>query len=472
MKNVLTRAALAVWALAGCSDDKQATEKGPCDPDDQASCAAGQVCEQVGDDPKSLECLAPVLIKGRVTDAFDGVGLSGATVVALDANGAARTRVVLSADDGSYALPVSSKRRADKTPVEESVVLRVAAADHQPFATAPRSALPIALAEARPADDESSFELQNAATDVALIPLPEAERGGATVVGTVLGEQRAGVLVLSVVAGQAVSTAISDQTGSFTLFNVPTGAGVLEGYRAGAAFTPLEISTPASGLSNLELSPSLAKLSDVSGSINIVNAEGGLTTSVILVAASTFDPQAVRGEAPQGLRVADVSGSFTVKSVPPGRYAVLAAFENDRLVRDPDQNIAGTDVVFVDVGQSGGTVNLEQSFKITEALAVTAPASEGVARVAAGMVRLAFADDSSEDGYELRVYDAFGNLVKDEKALPRVTGQPNVEYQLDAKSFTPGMLYQFRAFSFRETNGKRTYISGTEDLKGVFEITP
>jgi hypothetical protein len=157
--------------------------------------------------------------------------------------------------------------------------------------------------------------------------------------------------------------------------------------------------------------------------------------------------------------------------VPPGRYAVLAAFENDRLVRDPDQSIAGTDVVFVDIDGSGTSVTLEQSFKITEALAVTAPSAEGVARLPAGNITLSFADDSSEDGYELRVYDAFGNLVKEENTLPRVTGKPTVDYQLDASQFAPGMLYQVRAWSFRESNGKRSYISATEDLKGVFEIT-
>ena len=34
--------------------------------------------------------------------------------------------------------------------------------------------------------------------------------------------------------------------------------------------------------------------------------------------------------------------------------------------------------------------------------------------------------------------------------------------------FTPGQYYQFRAYSWRTKGGGKTYISATEDLKGVF----
>ncbi|MFT5356978.1 MAG: hypothetical protein ACI9KE_004205, partial [Polyangiales bacterium] len=36
------------------------------------------------------------------------------------------------------------------------------------------------------------------------------------------------------------------------------------------------------------------------------------------------------------------------------------------------------------------------------------------------------------------------------------------------QSLEPGMVYQFRAYSWRERGGGRTYISSTEDLLGVF----
>ncbi len=477
MKSTLGRAlGLSLLALlAACSDDEKKDEG--CKPDDAASCEDGFVCEQLGSG-ETYSCLRPVIVSGRVFDALDAMGVAGATVVGLDANGAARTRVAETGADGTYELPVSVPRNEDGSPVQESITLRVAAADHQPFPLAPRSALPIELekavneAEGDDADEAeaSNYRIANAATDVSLIPLPMAERGGVTVSGTVSAEKAGGVLVLAVSAEVAQSSAVSDLDGAFRLFNVPVGSVTFEGYRAGLALEPSARDVTASGLSDVVLAASDAKLSTVEGSVNIVNAAGGSATSVILVAASTFDAKTARGEAPAGLRAADVGGAFSIADVPPGRYAVLAAFENDGLVRDPDTNIAGTEIVFVDVPASGGSVSLEQSFKVTGALGVTSPGADGVEKVSGSSVPLVWANDSSENGYELRVYDALGTLVLEELTLPSVSGGATVDYDLDTSLLEPGMLYQFRVLSYRDKSGERSYISATEDLRGVFEL--
>lgn len=476
-----TRLRLATAALtlllAACGEEEKKAEDENCKPEDVASCGDGLVCEQVGDSGETFACLPPVLVTGRVFDALDGAAIAGATVVGLDANGAARTRVARTNAEGLYELPVSIPRREDGSPVEEAITLRVAASDHQPFPVAPRTALPIQLADAHKVEANdagaqalATYTFASAATDVALLPLPAEEQGRAIVTGRVDAAQAGGVLVVAG-GGEATSaTAISDLDGAFVLFNVPTGAITLEGYRAGLAVEPKAVQVPESGLEDVVLTASAAELATVTGSINIVNAPGGSKSSVILVVASTFDAEAVRGETPAGLRAANVSSGFTIENVPPGRYAVLAAFENDQLVRDPDTNIAGTEIVFVDVPNTGGTVTLDQNFKVTEALNIVAPGANGVEKVPAGPLTLEWADDSSEDGYELRVYDAFGDLVKEETALPAVKGSATVTYELDASSFQPGMLYQFRVRSFREPKGTRSYISASEDLKGVFEI--
>lgn len=460
----------ALLSAAGCDDGEDRKAAVRCEPGVATGCAEGLVCEQVGS--TGTACLPPIWVSGRVVDALSASGLGGATVVGLDANGAARTRVARSAADGSYTLPVSVRRDASGAPIQDAITLRVAAADHQPFPTAPRTALPIDLSLARLQSADggagtSGYVLANAATTVTLIPLPIAERGGVTVEGTVSASAGGGVLVLAVRDTRAVSSALSDRDGAFVLFNVPTGSVRIEGYRAGLTLTPAQIDVPGAGLTGVTLTGSSAALSTLSGSVNIVNATGGLTTSVILVVASTFDPEAVRGEAPQGLRAANVGGAFSIADVPPGRYAVLAAFENDLLVRDPDQGIAGTDVVFVDV-PSGA---LSQSFKVTGALDVVSPGASGVESVVRGPVTLTWKDDSSEDGYELRVYDALGSLVHEDTQIASVTGSANVAYTLDAASFVPGMLYQFRVWSYRDRQGGRTYISATEDLRGVFQIS-
>jgi hypothetical protein len=78
-------------------------------------------------------------------------------------------------------------------------------------------------------------------------------------------------------------------------------------------------------------------------------------------------------------------------------------------------------------------------------------------------------DDSSEDGYELAVYDAFGTLVHENTMVPEGSGT-DVTYQMTGVTMQPGMIYQFRAKSFRRMD--RCFISSTEDLRGVFVFQP
>lgn len=451
--------ATTLLAASACGGDGK---DGPCTLGSNDGCETGQVCEEVVGGENA--CFAPVTIEGRVFDTADDVGIANATVVALDANGGARSNVVRSAADGTYALPVPTRRDAEGVPVADAVTLRVSAAGYQTFPTAPRSALPLQLGDAVAGDE--GYVLRNAASDVGLVSIGVV---GGTIEGTVSGpaELVGGVLVVAEQGGVAVSSAVSGSDGDFLLFNVPNGSTVVAGYRAGVVIAP-ETVDATGALTDVVLDATTAGVARVSGSVNIVNAPGGSVTSVILAVASTFDEDAARGEAPAGLRVANVSNAFTFEGVPPGRYAVLAAFENDGLVRDPDTNIGGTEIVFVDV--AGADVTLDTSFKVTGALAVRSPGAEGVDVLGAGDPTFVWEDDSSEDGYELVVVDALGDVVHTAD-VGGVSGSANVTYTWTGAALEPGMIYQFRVKSFRERSG-RTYISATEDLRGVFEYQP
>jgi hypothetical protein len=148
---------------------------------------------------------------------------------------------------------------------------------------------------------------------------------------------------------------------------------------------------------------------------------------------------------------------------------VLAAFENDDLVRDPDEAIGGTAIMSVSV--AGAPVDVA-GFKITGALAVVAPGAEAP-ELLSGAPRFEWVDDSSEDGYEVTVLDTFGTEVWKDTEVPRVTGSTNVTLEYGGPELSSG-YYQFRAVSWRDATGKgagtRTYISATEDLKGVFIV--
>jgi hypothetical protein len=451
----------AATTVAGC----HCGNKDTCDPArGDEDCSGGQVCELVTDgDPM---CFDPVVVAGIVYDTADGSPIEGALVVALDANGAPVTDVAVSDVAGAYRLGVPTERDADGNLTGGNVTLRASADGYQTFPGGIRTALPIDLATAVATDGE--LVVMNTATDIGLIAVPGGG-GLASISGNVAAGT--GVLVVAeLVGGGAGLSAVSDRDGDYTIFNVPDGDYQVRGYAADVQLVPADVTVAGADLTGVDLAVADTPLTTINGSVQIVNAPGGSTTSVVLVVASTFSATFARGEVPPGLRAPrtgppDVSGAFTITGVPDGSYAVLAAFENDGLVRDPDPAIAGTQIVFVDLPDpAGAVIDLADSFKVTEALVVLGPGVDAPEAVDAAPT-LSWVDDSSEDFYELRVYDALGSEVW----FQMVPGASGTDLAIPyGGPLDPGMFYQFRATSFRTPGGVPGPISTTEDLRGVF----
>jgi hypothetical protein len=454
-------------------------EGGACEPD-KPECAGGLVCAELA--AGGFACYPPVNVIGMVFDAQTKGPIEGANVIALDDQATAITDVAVSDAAGNYKLVLPVPRDADGVPVKDMLItLRGSAADYQTFPGGLRTALPISTADVTAADKPKGWTLDTTLTDIALLALPPDQQGLPSISGTVTadGGKAAGVLVIAEDANGKGISAISDLKGAYTIFNVPDGAYTVHGYAAGIQLTPKDATMAGQPLTGVDLVASMDALGTISGSVNIVNAPGGSVTSVVLVVASTFDDTFVRGEVPRGLRSPlsgppDVSGAFTIKDVPAGSYVVLAAFENDGLVRDPDPNIAGTQIVTVDMPAPGTDVTLASSFKITEALEVFGPGVDAPEAVTAPPT-LRWADDSSEDFYTVFVYDAYGNRAWclsddiddacDGPAIPGVSGSNEVSVTYGGP-MEPGMYYQFRATSWRNAGP----ISATEDLRGVFYV--
>lgn len=418
------------------------------------------MCEQV--EGGKTGCFGPVSIEGRVVRADDiDTGVEGARVVGRDENGEVVSRgVAVSGGDGSYSLRVPTARKSDGTPSVPDLMLRADAAGFATFPSGLRIALPVDVSA--PEQAGKGYRVHNDSTNIALDALPDA-KGLGSVSGKVLAPDAAGTLV---VAGGA--SAIADRDGSYVVFNVPAGAQEVRGYAAGlsldSASAMVEAGAEAKGI---DLAASDKPLGSVDGDVSFVNASAQ-STSVVLVVESTFNQALSRGEVPRGLRAFPVTGKYSFADVPSGDYVVLAAFENDELVRDPDQAIGGTAIQHISVVSAAVDV---PSFKITGALDVTAPGANGP-EIVSGTPMFEWADDSSEDGYEVTVFDTFGNEVWKNVDVQRVTGSSTVTLAYGGPELTAG-YYQFKAVSWRaqkKSGVGRTYISATEDLKGTFIV--
>ncbi len=461
MQHVLRLTVLGLtlsWLTVGCGSDDPPPASATCDVDAQSGCAAGLACEKV--EGGTTACFAPVFVEGRVLVASDGkTGIASARVAGRDESGGLASRdVAISGADGGFRLAIPAQRKADGTPVLGKVALRADAAGYATFPSGLRVALPIDVTAPTKASD-GSYVIKNASTDVALDAITATGLG--TVSGVVKAPLSAGTLV---VTGGA--SGIAGRDGTFTVFNVPSGSQEVRGYQKGLQLKPATAAVTAGAeTKGVELLASSDALAVVSGDVSFVNA-GSSTTTVVLVVKSTFNVALARGEVPKGLRTTVSGGKYSLTDVPVGSYVVLAAFENDDLVRDPDTTIGGTVIQSIDVASAAVSV---PGFKITGALAVVRPGAVGPEPVT-GTPTFEWADDSSEDGYEVVVYDTFGKEIWRKTDVPGVSGAKTVTTTYAGPALTPGSYYQFRALSFRDKGkgGGRTFISMTEDLKGVF----
>ncbi|MEC9443096.1 MAG: carboxypeptidase-like regulatory domain-containing protein [Myxococcota bacterium] len=439
---------------------------GACESEDQ--CAPGLTCAEVQGGEET--CFEEVRIAGAVLDATDRSSIEGAHVIASDELATVFTDVAITDADGNYSIAVPAVRDSDGAPVSQFYKLRASAQDYQTFPGGLRTALPIDLGTAALDDEADAYVIQSTLTEILLIPLPENRRGLPSISGSLSpGEKGAGVLVVAEGGGGGYS-ALSDAAGNFTIFNVPSGAYEVRGYIAGVQFAPESVDIADEDLTGVVLEESSEGLATLTGDVSIVNAPGGSVTSVVLVVDSTFSETFVRGEIPTGLRAPrygspDVSGSWRIEGVPAGDYVVLAAFENDDLVRDPDTNIAGTSIVRITVAPGSDEVSVGENFKITEALAVEGPGANDAEAVTEAPT-LRWQDDSSEDYYEVKVYNAYGELVWEQQVDRSQKDTVSTPY---GGPLEDGMYYQFRATSWRAPGGKDPApISTTEDLRGVF----
>ncbi len=460
-------ASLTALTLAACGQSE-------CKLDDPSACSGGAVCESVNG-LTTGRCFQPVQLQGRVFDISTAAALSGATVSALDVNGAPAGDVVTSGSDGTYVLRIPSPR-ADETgkPVARSVLLRAAAEDYVPFPSGLRISLPIDTGPAKQADAKGPWVLSSPLTEVGLSPVPAGEAGRSRITGTVeLSAGQRSVLVAVEANGKAI-TALADGKGNFTLYNVPSGSYTVRAYSRGTAYAPANNVSVETGkdTTGVALKKSAQqKLATVSGKVSLVAGAGQNKTSVVLVLESTYNEALQRGEVPPGLRAPDpgtspnLDGDWAIDGVPDGKYVALAAFENDNLVRDPDPTISGTQVQHLTV-TDGANVSLS-SFKVTAAVVMVGPGASGDApEETTATPTFTWKPYSSAKTFSLKVFDALGNEVWGASTITATTSS-DIAVTYAGPALAAGQIYQWRATARDNTLAA---ISQTEELRGVFRV--
>lgn len=452
---ILVSGSLGLLGACGGDDD------GPCNVQEQTGCDDGLVCEVVQDGEPT--CFAPVVVRGEVIDLIAGSPVAGANVVALDINGAAVSSVAVSDEAGAYELRIPSTRSADGIPVAIEMTLRADATGYQTFPSGLRQSLPIDTGIA--VDLEGTYVVESALTDIGLFAL-EGGFGTGAVYGSVeLPADRTGVLVVATDASGVGYSSVANIDGDYRIFNLPDGTYTVQAYARGINYQSAEAIIEATE-TEVDLALDSAPAGSVSGTLSFVNPGSGLT-SVVLVVESTFNESLQRGATVPGLRAPEpgiapnVEGAYLIEGVPSGRYVVLAAFENDDFVRDPDLSIGGTSILHIDV--IAGQTTTVDSFKVTGALSIVGPGATA-AEAVTEPVTLSWIDDSSEDEYVVEVFDAFGNVAWTTTLAGYSGEDPAIPY--GGEALVPGMYYQLRVTSKKDG----VPISRTEDLKGVFYL--
>jgi hypothetical protein len=466
----LTVAALfAVPFLTGCGPKE-------CTLDDPSTCDSSQICEAVTGQEKPV-CFAPVEVRGKVFDLSSDTKapIQGAQVTALDENGAPVSAVVTTPADGTFRIRVPSTRSDTKgTPVARKVTLRAAAQDFVPFPSGIRTALPLDTAAAAHSSDSDPYVLAGAGTDVGLAPLDAAEKGRPQISGKVdVDATQQGVLV---VASQTVTTgtptaysAVADSAGNFTLFNVLPSSYSVRGFSRGVNYTPVDVTVSAStSVDDVHLVKSGTGTATLSSKVQVV--AGGNATSIVLAVKSTFNAVLARGQVVPGLRAPEpgtapnITGNFSITGIPDGDYAVLAGFENDGDVRDPDVGISGTAIQFISV-RDGAVLVTPEGFKVTDATEIVSPgAGDLPEEVTTATPTFQWVAYPSASGYQVDVIDALGQIIWTKSGITAT----QVTY--DGPALEDEGLYQWRITTFRSSGGETFPTSLSEDLKGVFFV--
>ena len=451
----------ALLTLAACGSRE-------CAVTGQPSCAAPLVCEAVEGKTTGV-CYPPVTLVGKVFDLSTSTGVAGADVILTDEGGAPAGAQLKTGSDGTFTLRVPSTRSDEKgTFIARRVLLRAQAKNYLPFPSAVRIALPIDTAAATRSKDSDPFVLESAGTSVGLAPVSASAQNLPSITGKVEVAAAGESVFLALENATLGRTALSSSDGTFAFFNVPAGDFVISAFRRNQNYTPAPVNVASADVTGVTVKKSSTPAATLSGSVQLVAGANGNGTSVVLGIASTYIDTLGRADTVPGLRapepgtVPNITGNWSITGIPDGKYVVLAAFENDGNVRDPDPGISGTQLQRITV--AGGAItqgSTSPQFKVTGAVDLVSPGKNGVEETTATPT-FTWSSYSNADAYQLTVFDALGQQVWSKTVLDKAT----VSTVYAGPALKAGFTYQWRLTAIRRLAPTST----TEELRGLFIV--
>ena len=349
--------------------------------------------------------------------------------------------------------------------------LRVSASGYRPFPDLPlRPAIPDRVDRGQISDEVPVALI----ADAGLQGLGSIS-GSVTAAGAGVG----GMLVVASGAG-TVRSSVTDHDGSYQILNVSDGtwnlAALMAGFSRGEA-SGVQVSG-GDAVTDVDMTVSASPAGRVTGTTNFV-AGGTPPASVVLFFPGTT-------EAVPGLR-AETDGDFAIEDVPDGTYDVLATFDNDCNVLDPDPNLAHTAIQSVTV--AGGEVMIAETFNITNAIhldgvwgGTTCDNDDHTVSTVEFMegdtVTFTWeAYPGSTEGYAVEVIDVLGNVVWggfEQDGAPRLRFAKEIlQADYAGEALVAGYNYRFCIWALANDKGAPhgfRYISSSENLRGLFEI--
>lgn len=403
---------------------------------------------------KNNDAAAATSSKGTVSGSITGSSsqsISGAQVIVFNANTNVPVTTVATSSNGNYSIQLDTG----------NYYLRIYAQGYQSIPLRGMSAIPFTILANNTLTN--NYQMNSlAGANVGLI-------SGKVTSG---GNPVPGVLVVAH-AGAAGYSSISDNSGNYTIYNLPASnyavAGHMANYRSDSITVAVAGSVNSTG-SNITLTSGVSGA--VSGTITF------LATANKEVDVSLINPYTK--EAIPGLSTVTTGGSYSISKVPDGNYIARASYKNDSIVMDPDWILKnGQPAVTV----SGTTAS--RNFSVTDAVLLlsptNSPASTAPLKISGTTPAFSWAAYPSTSDYVIEVSDENGNVIWGgfsgsgatiTKNFTMPASQTSITYNSNNMATQPlqaGHVYRWKIYASKNTSGTPSWklISCSEEQMGL-----